>query len=391
MKIVHVIDYFQPQLGYQEAFLAKEHAKAGHDVHVVTSDRYAPHPHYEETWQPVLGPRLTNVGVSRYEGFTIHRLPCRFEKSYRLWLNGLEKHILNLEPELVIVHGMGSLTALRVLRIADKIKLRGKLIFDSHSNDVNSNHPFRQFFYRSFRYFGMSRQFVRKADGIVAIDDNSMKFLVKEYGIPKDRIEIIPMGADPDIFYKDIDARRQLRQELGIDDSVVLIYVGKIQPRKGVHLFIEAAIALMNERLPISAMIVGSGASDYIAEMKLRISEVKLDDNFYWVDLTPNSELYRYYSAADISVWPLEVSIGTLEAQSCGLPLVVADVPILQDRVRHQNGLTYKSPDVQDLVDKLRVLINNPNLCHQMGNVGRLVVKEKYSWRVIARQFVELV
>jgi hypothetical protein len=42
MKIVHIVDYFQPVLGYQEAFLAKEHAKLGHEVFVITSDRYAP-------------------------------------------------------------------------------------------------------------------------------------------------------------------------------------------------------------------------------------------------------------------------------------------------------------------------------------------------------------
>lgn len=42
MKIVHVIDYFQPRLGYQETFLAKEHPKLGHEVYVVTSDRYNP-------------------------------------------------------------------------------------------------------------------------------------------------------------------------------------------------------------------------------------------------------------------------------------------------------------------------------------------------------------
>ena len=42
MKIIHVVDYFQPILGYQEVFLAKEQAKLGHDVVVITSDRYAP-------------------------------------------------------------------------------------------------------------------------------------------------------------------------------------------------------------------------------------------------------------------------------------------------------------------------------------------------------------
>ena len=42
MKIVHVIDYFQPMVGYHETFLDKEHARMGHDVYIIRSDRYNP-------------------------------------------------------------------------------------------------------------------------------------------------------------------------------------------------------------------------------------------------------------------------------------------------------------------------------------------------------------
>ena len=57
MKIVHVCDYIQPQLGYQEYYLAKEHAKMGHEVTVITSDRYYPFPNYENTAEKILGDR----------------------------------------------------------------------------------------------------------------------------------------------------------------------------------------------------------------------------------------------------------------------------------------------------------------------------------------------
>ena len=55
MKIVHLTSYFQPQLGYQEYFLAREHIKLGHDVWVVTSDRYFPFPDYDKTVKNILG------------------------------------------------------------------------------------------------------------------------------------------------------------------------------------------------------------------------------------------------------------------------------------------------------------------------------------------------
>ena len=47
MKIVHLVDYFQPKVGYQEYFLALEHQKLGHDIRVITSDYYFPFVNYD--------------------------------------------------------------------------------------------------------------------------------------------------------------------------------------------------------------------------------------------------------------------------------------------------------------------------------------------------------
>ena len=57
LRIVHVADYVMPSMGYQELALAKWNARHGHQVHLVTSDRYTPVPHYKRTWETFLGPR----------------------------------------------------------------------------------------------------------------------------------------------------------------------------------------------------------------------------------------------------------------------------------------------------------------------------------------------
>ena len=62
MKIVHLCSYIQPKLGYQEYYLAKEHAKMGHEVIVISSDRYYPFPDYNNTIKKILGNRF--VGES---------------------------------------------------------------------------------------------------------------------------------------------------------------------------------------------------------------------------------------------------------------------------------------------------------------------------------------
>jgi hypothetical protein len=85
MKIVHLIDYFQPVLGYQEAFLAREQLRLGNEVTVVTSDRYAPFPDYMNTVYPLLGERIRAPGRFIEEGIPVWRLPVQFERRHRCW------------------------------------------------------------------------------------------------------------------------------------------------------------------------------------------------------------------------------------------------------------------------------------------------------------------
>ena len=77
MKILHIINYFQPQLGYQEYFLAKEQVKMGHKVYVVTSNLYFPFPNYEQTFQNILGPRKFNPGNKNIDGIR-YMFTCLF-------------------------------------------------------------------------------------------------------------------------------------------------------------------------------------------------------------------------------------------------------------------------------------------------------------------------
>ena len=79
MKIIHIIDYFQPRLGYQEVFLAREHARLGHDVYVVTSDRYNPTVYSGNAAETVMGKRIAGSGFSDEEGIRVWRLKTLFE------------------------------------------------------------------------------------------------------------------------------------------------------------------------------------------------------------------------------------------------------------------------------------------------------------------------
>ncbi len=226
---------------------------------------------------------------------------------------------------------------------------------------------------------------------IVAIDEESKNFTTERLGVNPKKMLVIPMGADSELFKFESKIRSKIRKDLSISkNDILFIYVGKITPHKGVHIAVNAMINILGSNLSQKMMIIGGGDEEYIRSMKNAIQESSLESHFFWIDAVPNNQLYKYYSAADISIWPLEVSIGTFEAQSCGLPLIVADNPILRDRVSFNNGLLYKPGDISDLQLKMGILASNKKLRNMFGRNGREAIIENYSWKKITEKFLDL-
>ena len=74
MKILHLINYYQPKIGYQEYFLAKKQRELGHEVFFITSDRYFPFKNYKKSYQSLLGPRIIKPGIFIEDKIIVYRL-----------------------------------------------------------------------------------------------------------------------------------------------------------------------------------------------------------------------------------------------------------------------------------------------------------------------------
>ncbi len=134
-----------------------------------------------------------------------------------------------------------------------------------------------------------------------------------------------------------------------------------------------------------------SGSEGYLSELKKRTvnqSEIQ----FFFYPPVPNEKLPDFYAGADVSVWPDWLSIGTFEAQSCGLPLIVSDCsPIMEERVQWGNGLIYRRGNVEDLAGKMHELAIDNELRNEMSRKGRTVIEKELNWDVIGKKFIELV
>lgn len=385
MRIIHIIDYLQPKLGYQETFLAREHAKAGHEVYVVTSDRYSPSIY--EANKELLGGRIVGPGLFEEEGIRLWRLRTLFEIPRAIWIRGLEDKIQELRPDIVVVHAIVTFAAIRVARLKKKLG-DFKLIYDDHMIFENSRSILRVLYPLFRRTFAPT--ILENADALVAVGDPTCTFMHQVYGFPPERLTVIPLGADDELFRFSDAARQQIRRQLSLDESDVLfICTGKVTPLKGIHILIEA-MELMKDHVGVKVLIVGSGPEAYIEKLKLGIRAKNLEDRFIWHDVVNNNELYKFYSASDVAVWPAGSTIGIIEAMACGVPVITDASSSMNEMTYVTNQPRYRDHDASDLACQMEKLLDS-ELRRELGHQARKLVEEKLSWRIIAKQFVELV
>lgn len=387
MKIVHLIDYFQPKVGYQETYLAREHQKMGHQTLVVTSNSYYPFPNYDEVYANLLGKRNLKAGIAEDEGIMTLRLPgFRLPGTPLVFLRGLRRNLQDLSPDLVFCHGVFSLTSFLVAFY--KKENRYRLIYDSHASFFNTNfeNSLPKRIYRSLFLKFAAGQIKEFGDDFIAIGESEKKFLSGNLGINKDRINIIPLGVDVDLFKFNKTKRIAMRNRLGFcQEDKVIVFAGKINKGKDVHILVRAVRSLKDPSTKI--LIIGGGNPIIIRKLKLLLSPTQLVIKSF----VPNHDLNDYFSAADIGVWPGDPSQGMIEAMGCSLPLVIPKW-YGTDYLNSNSGvMKFKRGDTAGLSDIIRNLSYNNKLRFRLGRLARHYTEENLSWKTIARHTLDLI
>lgn len=387
MKIVHVINYFQPKLGYQETFLAKEHARMGHDVYMIASDRYYPFPDFKKTYKSLLGNRKQPAGFKIEEGIKTYRLKTLFDIKCRVWLIGLEKTVQFLNPDLVISHAVLS-NSFRLARMKS-MGAEFKLVVDDHMDIFARNDLVGKIYY-AIKKMRIRRELEPWVDKFVGVSQPTCRHLEDADGIDKNKIACIPLGSDDRLYKYNRTKRDEIRRKLKIaENDVLILYTGKYNFVKGVDTLV-AAFNNMKTTRRVFLLLVGNGTSEF--KQKL-VDNLSLEKRKYMIfqQFMPAVELPAFYSASDICVWPKETSTSILDAMSCERPVIGCDVEAVCERLANNNGITYRTGDAQDLADKLDYLCANDALRHQMGKNGRDLIIKKFSWEIIAQKFIDCV
>ncbi len=198
---------------------------------------------------------------------------------------------------------------------------------------------------------------------------------------PRD-YRIIPNGIDVDHFAG--NARPWPEYQ---DGKTNLLFVGRMEKRKGLKYLLEAYSRLKWEHPNIRLIVVGPGSLDKDSH---RILSARNLQDLALVGGVSYQDLPRYYASADIFCSPAtgqeSFGIVLLEAMAAGKPIVASAIEGYMGIIRDgEQGLLFPRKNSEALAETLAQLINHPAQAARMGAVGRQLV-EQYRWQVVARQ-----
>jgi len=217
--------------------------------------------------------------------------------------------------------------------------------------------------------------------------------------LPDDRITYVAPGINPAEFAFDQSARDELRHQWCPSDEPVIFSAAMFRrdvKTRGLKWVIRACGELGRQGHQFQLVIAGDGRERNALE-KLAAQEVAGRVRF--VGKISRDELYRYYSAADLFVFPgINESLGMvyLEAQACGLPVVAFDNAGVPEAVQDlKTGFLVPPREMEPFVDAVKRLLNDQGLRRQMGQSAGAYVRRchdlKKNYQEIERVLAEIV
>ncbi len=395
MRIVHLIDHFQSWLGYQETYLPIEQKRLGHDVLVITSNRYT------SDASAIQGTRITSVGLAEEKGVLVYRLPVYFESPTRagyVLLRGLSNALAEFKPDVVHCHGLFSFASMQAVVLKRRFGYR--LLFDNHSSFLNlypqnSKQWFKVAKHVYYRLLAetFGRLILSRADNIVAIGEPERAFLNWLFASECPEIPIIRLGANQQHFNFRPSSRQRIRHEFSweAEDLVVLGHAGTLRPVKELDVLLHACACLGEARDRVRVLLVGSIQPEYRTFLQGVIDELSFENQVAFTGHISTELLPDYLSAMDIAVWPGDISITIIEAMAVGLPIITTRTEYTEAVIeKYGAGVLFQRKSLNDLSNALNGLITNQEERLAKATRARAAIEQDLNWTKIASQFIRL-
>jgi D-inositol-3-phosphate glycosyltransferase len=231
------------------------------------------------------------------------------------------------------------------------------------------------------------RSIAKGADVIVVASQHEKHLLTSLYAADERRIDVVPCGVDLDLFTP-MD-KELARRKLGLRDGErIILFVGRIEPLKGIDILISAAAQLHDDE-NFKVLIVGGDhrAEAEVAQLRALAERLDIDHHVSFVGAVAHEELPLYYNAADVCVVPSyyeSFGLVAVESMACGTPVVASRVGGLTTTIsdgRTGYLIPWRCPE--PFAERLELLLDNDELRASLGRAAREAV-ERFRWGNVA-------
>lgn len=384
MKILHIIPSYIPAYRYGGPIwtvhnLNKWLVKKGIDVTVYTTNIDGP-----GTLDVPIGKEVLRDGVKIYY-WPISFRPWQYSSAMRqaLALNTDKFDLIHITSVFLSASTLGAYYAKKFKKLY-VISPQGSLMKE----------PLAKKFLKKKMYLDLlEKRNLAGASAIHLITDLEEKEY-EDLDLPYKSIVVIPNGLDKEELDKDVPAGL-FRNKFDIpEDKRVVLFLSRINWKKGLDTLIPAFAGVFKKEPQSILVIVGGDEEGYKKDVELEIEncKLKIGKDVVFAGMLLGAEKIAAYKESDVFVLPsYSENFGQviLEAMHFGLPVVLTPGVGVAPNVEKAGAGLVVPKEKEPLAAALIQILQNKDLASKMGEQGKKLVREEFSWPEIAEQFVK--
>ena len=227
------------------------------------------------------------------------------------------------------------------------------------------------------------RHFIKSWDAIVTLSEFTKREITEKYRIPKEKVYVSSVGCKKNLHRE--RERSSLQKLLRIEDKHVLLFFGRMIPRKNPGFFLDVLSSIQDHN--VMGVMIGTGP--LLPLLRLRAKFMELTDRIRFVHYIQEKDLSSMFSLADILLFPsFREGFGMvpIESMLCEtVPIAHRSTGMIETIDDGKDG--YLLPLSIDVWAKtIHHLLENPTKRHRMGKAGRAKVLQNFSWDSVAEK-----
>jgi glycosyltransferase involved in cell wall biosynthesis len=319
-------------------------------------------------------PLPTSVTVTLRKSFFSNRMRAACYAPSLLW------DIKTCRPDILhIFEEYSGLLAFQSVFFNKLLGQRSKIMVYSAENLRHNLRPM----------FRLSGKYVANRSDLAFVCSDGVKQILEEEGYPKP-IVILPLGVDPQQFSK-FPADR-LKTHLNLDKKFVIGYIGRLLQIKGVDVLVDLMCGLPEY---VHLLLIGSGPEEQ--NLLTTIVQCGLEHRIRFMGNVPYDQLPQYLNCLDLGIvpsrttkrWQEQFGRVLIELMSCEVPVVGSDSGSIPE-VIGEAGFIFHEQKPQELIDRVRTLMEQPEKRKEFGKLGRERVLAHYSLDIMCERFLAM-